>query len=287
MAEQEIFGGEVLEAQSAGLAALFEKAAHAAAVATAAAQVWPEDGPGILRSVIPAGWTETVTDLEEYRPTPRRKGGAFEFDRTASFIEYVKRHAEDGTAIFARGESFMATMNGHTPDAPGWGDYTATLALVATPSWKAWQAANGSWMNQAEFAEFLEDRIPDIANPAGATLLQIATNLRVHTAINFQSTVKLSNGQVQMTYEEDIDSKAGQKGDLVVPERLNLVVTPYYGTDPQTVDARFQWRIVSGKASFTYKLGEEVTRVREEVLTTTGEAIAQALALPILYGRAA
>lgn len=276
------------DGETTGLEALFEAAKRTAAAVNGGHVLLATDGttaePGVLTFCRPDDWTRETVDLEAYAPAPRRKVGHPTFDRAASLVQYVNAHKGDGTAIYARGQSFVAVLNGHAPADPGWGDHVATFALQPTDAWKAWTAADKAWMEQAEFAEFLEDRLPDIAEPAGGALMDIATSLRVKTAINFQSSVKLANGQVQLTYDEDINAGAGQKGDMAIPEKLLLVIQPFEGTEKEMIEARFRWRIASGKARFHYALGEAITRVTRHVLEVVGAEIEKGTTLPVLYG---
>lgn len=236
------------------------------------------------RVVTPEGWCDELLDLEPFQLAPFRKRGEVALDRVESFIAYVTSQVAGVTRVYARGEQFVAVLNDHDEQSPDWRDHRATYALRPTRSWQEWLRANGSWMMQTEFAEWLEDRIADIAEPDGATLMEIATTLRVRTAINFRSKVTLANGQVQMQYEEDIDGKAGPNGDIAIPERLNLVVVPYEGSASRPLEARFRWRVTNGKATFSYWLGDREREVRESVLYEAARKIEDDTGLVVLYG---
>lgn len=284
--EGEGFQGFELKEASHGLGALFD-AAERSAAAVRAAQAIPddEDEPRALRFMLPAGWESEIVDLEPYQDRPYRQRGTATFDRVESFIEYVDVYKDSATLIYARNEWFVAILNGHTAAKPGWCDHLATFTLKETPEWAAWRSANAGWMKQEEFAEFLEDRLGEIAEPDGATLLEIATTLKAKTQVHFQSQIKLSNGQVQMRYEEEVDGIAGHKGDLAIPERLKLVVQPYDGEERARMEARFRWRIArNGEAVFRYELGGELHRVRSEILDLAAKRVAERTGVPVLFG---
>lgn len=270
-----------------GLEALASFTADAAVAATQAV-AWDADAPDIsvLRSVIPEDYTEQITNLEQYAMAPRRKRGSIAVDRADSFIAYLNRHEDEATTrvIYARDGVFVGVMNDHAADAPGWGDHRVTFRLRSTPAWDAWTAANNTEQTQQEFAEFLEDRLGDIAEPAGATLMEIATTLRVKSSLNFQSQVRMSNGQVQLTYNEEIDGRAGVNGDLPIPEYLTLSISPFEGVEPMKLTARFRWRIRDGKAKFHYTLGDVIVEVVEAALTEAATKIEKATSLTVLYG---
>jgi len=69
-----------------------------------------------------------------------------------------------------------------------------------------WQSMHTKPMEQEQFAIYLEDNIADIVEPSGETLLQVALTLQTKTAVDFSSSKRLDNGQVQLTYTEIIDS---------------------------------------------------------------------------------
>ena len=64
----------------------------------------------------------------------------------------------------------------------------------------------------------------------------------------------LANGQRVLRWEEEIDGKAGQKGDLKIPADLELVMAPFIGADPVLVTARFRYRINGGNLTLGVKL---------------------------------
>lgn len=224
-----------------------------------------------------------ITDIEKYRAEPFRKRGLFRFDRASSFAFYVKMHGITDH-ILATDTQFVAFLNGHTAENPGWHDHVASFALKPTPAWTAWMQQDSNWLNQQSFAEFLEDRLNEIAEPDGATLLEIATTLRVKNNINFQSKIQLANGSVRMAYEEDIEGKAGEHGDINIPEKLILVLQPYEGTNEQQIDARFRWRIDRGSVRFRFSLGEAVERIRDQAMEDARVEIEGISGKTVLYG---
>lgn len=247
------------------------------------------EGGTLLRTVTPDEYTENILDLEEYAPIPRRKRGDFSFTRASSFSAYVTKHTRAITDPIAlilatEGGRFVAYLNAHTELFAGWHDHRATFQPQATPQWQAWVAASGKWFTQAEFAEFLDDRIGDIAEPDGATLYNVTTTLRVKSDINFQSGIKLHNGQVNLTYQEEISAGGGAQGEIPVPERLTLLLQPFEDGAKYELAARFRFRASGGKASFHYELGEEIQRVTREEVARLGTEIETATGLSVLYG---
>lgn len=242
--------------------------------------------PGVLSLITPDNWQRTNIDLEDFAPNPRRAKGTFAFTRAGSFVAYVNRHKAINPAplLVATDEgAFTCYLDPHDA-APGWHEHRATFALKATPAWKAWQSADSRPMAQSEFAEFLEDRIGEIASPPAGDLFELTRSLRVKQDIEFDAGMRLQDGQVRLTYREKQSAAAGAKGEIEVPETLSLVVRAYEGTEPIHLVARFRYRMSEGKASFTYLLGEEITRVRAAAVADAADDIADGTGHPVLYG---
>lgn len=236
---------------------------------------------GVPVVVLPDGdgaWRTDVIDLERYQPHPRRKTGSPVVRDVASFIEYVNRHKTEATLAWADSGGWMrCVLNDHEgailegagldDGAAGWQDHTVTMRRERTRGFEAWWSHNGKWLTQQEFAEFLEDRIPEIHAPAGADLLEIATFFQANTAVNFTSARQLSNGQVQMQYVEKIEESGGRNGDTKVPTEFTLVLRPYMDAlkaedgkpEPNqfVAAAKLRYRLEQGKVKFMFKLSED------------------------------
>lgn len=270
------------------LAELYTTVRGAAMAATQPMPINPDAHPDIFTVTVPAGYSIETIDMEPYSPHPRRATGRFQFTRVQSFMEYIGAldavHALPGARrVFAAETGAMTCyFDAHGTD-PGWHEHVAEFTPTETPSWKAWAAASGRWFAQAEFAEFLEDRITEIARPDGATLHTIATTLKVKTNIDFQSGISIHSGQVQLVYQEQMDAGAGAKGDIAIPETLTLVLTPYEGGKAYEAQARFRFRALAGKATFQYHLGDEISRIQREEATHLADEV-NAKFGPVLFG---
>ena len=145
----------------------------------------------------------------------------------------------------------------------GWRRHTATLTLKHSREWAEWAAIDGKLLKQVEFAQFIEDHLSTIAHPDGAVLLDICQTLEAHTGVQFKMQNILANGQRQFRYEETIESRAGQKGDLTIPGELTLVLRPFQGSERIAIAARFRYRIADGVMFLGVKLAEPETAVED------------------------
>ncbi len=85
-----------------------------------------------------------------------------------AFIAYVNRFATTATAVFCNGpegRTFSAVIDYHQPDLPAWSDHTATYCCPITVEWGRWKAGDRKRMDQATFAEFVEENVKDIVVP--------------------------------------------------------------------------------------------------------------------------
>lgn len=186
-------------------------------------------------------------DLEGYLPEPARSRGHAVLHDPHSFVEYVNRLAvRPLTTAWAdlSTRSISAVLNDHGDnDQAGWRDHTVALELQVDPEWTAWTNASGKLKPQTEFAEFLEEHTPSIKEPSAADLLEVATTFQANRGVTFSQGTRLSSGEVQLRYEETTTSTAGRRGQLEVPERIKLELSPFLGGDPVEITALLRWRI--------------------------------------------
>ena len=262
----------LVEAARAGVAAT--KIEHNAAVAH------------YLVATGAGGKIETV-NLETGHPHPLRKRGMVQAFDAASFNMILATNADAGDiAIYVDRDpedpKVVAILNGHGETGPGWGDFRVEIAFRQTPQWAKWKANDGQMMAQVNFAEFIEDNLDDIADPAGAEMLEIAQYLQATRSVNFKSGMRLSSGQVQFQNVEDIQAQVGA-GQVAIPEMFTLGIAPLFGVPSYRVPARFRYRIQDGKLKLGYKLQR-----LETMMETIMEEVEQQLAVgergTILHG---
>lgn len=234
--------------------------------------------------VVPAGGTvERIdNDLDMYRTRPRRKTGTVTVRDAASFNAYLDKHGVEDTEIWADPvtHSLVAVINAHgaadteanEEGQPGWGDHRVRLDLAKTTAWQAWAKHNGQLLRQVDFAEHLEQRLGDITKPAGADMLELAQRFTAKRDVQFESSRRLADGQTQLRYHEQIDAKAGSKGDIAIPEAFELGLVPFEGAEAYKVTARFRYRINDGTLLLGYVLDRP-----EDILRAAFDDIVQAV----------
>lgn len=240
--------------------------------------------------VLPAG--AQPHDLEKYLPAPTRKKATVKMRDVASFCNFVNEEGNDDTRLYGsyNPPSFTAVINDHGA-APGWRDYIAGYACPLSPEWITWKTKSGAAMLQADFAQFIEDNLPDIASskvneqvtPTATEMLEISRSLEAKKKVNFASGVRLSNGQNELIYEEEISGTA-QKGKLQVPEIFTIGIPVLEGGVCYQVQCRLRYRIVDGgKLTMWFELVRP-HKILEDSVKAVWVEIEQKTALAIFNG---
>jgi uncharacterized protein YfdQ (DUF2303 family) len=237
------------------------------------------DSPWLAKVYLPGSPDKAGTivdvDLGAMQPAPLRKRGSVTVFDAASFNQVLADNADAGNvAIYIdrnpERPSVVAVLNGNGRTGPGWSDFRVRIEFRRTPQWEKWRAIDGKMLPQATFAEFIEDNLADIADPPGATMLEIVTYLQATRTVNFRSALRLPSGAIQFQNIEDIDAKVGA-GLIAVPETFTLGVAPLFGLPPYKVPARFRYRIQDGKLA----LGVRLQRVEDVMGQLVEDVIAK------------
>ena len=196
-------------------------------------------------AIIPEG--AHVQDLEHLQLVPTRKRGVVNLRDTDSFIAVVNADKTASTRLYGNytNPQFMAVFNDHADAPAGWQDHRAVYACPTSVEWKTWTAQNGKQMSQVDFAQFIENNLPDVADPPAADMLEISRSLEAKKKVNFASGIRLANGQNELTYEEQISGTAA-KGKLQVPELFTIGIPVLEGGARYAVQARLRYRIQDG-----------------------------------------
>jgi len=210
-----------------------------------------------------------IVDLEAGLPAPTRKTGRVTVFDAASFNQVIKDNSDAGNiAIYfdrnPNKPSVVAVLNGNGTEGPGWGDFRANIEFRPTPQWVKWKANDGKLLSQVDFAEFVEENLEDIADPAGATMLEIASQLQLVRSVNFRSKVTLQSGAFAFTHDQDDKASVGA-GTIDVPQTFTLGIPPIFGLAAYRVPARFRYRIAEGKLMLGYKL-QRVETMMEQIV---------------------
>ncbi|KAB2806961.1 DUF2303 family protein [Pimelobacter simplex] len=255
------------------------------------------DSDRFFVQTVPAGAATHVHDLralaEPLAEFPYRKKGTVHVHDARSFVEYVEKHQLSGTEVWAdlSRRSLVAVINaGDESDSAsdegvaGHGDHRVVLELLHSDEWKTWTNRDKEWLDQATFAEHLEDHAINVVYPDAATMLEIAASLQATRTADIKAGVRLDNGQVQLRYEETETATAGQTGELEIPTIFVVALAPYVGAEPVEVEARFRYRLRQGNLLLSYALLNPADIARS-VFTAIVDDVRGAVTAPVLLGR--
>lgn len=239
-------------------------------------------GAGIPYVVVPEGFK--VQSLEKLLVAPVRTRALAEFVDVGSFIAYVGTRKDDRAIVTAneKASAFTAILDYHHERAAAFGEHVATLKLTPTEEWSAWAASNRKPMTQQAFAEFIESNLPDIAEPNGATILEVSKSLQIDKKVNFLSSTRLQDGNREFVFQESQDASAC-KGTMRVPETFTLGLAPFLGAAKYSLTARLRFRMEEGKLTLWYDLLRP-HKVIEDAFESVVQEIATGLKMAILRG---
>jgi len=221
----------------------------------------------------------------EYRDLPARKTGTTVVRDAFSFDAYWAKHSTDNSEIYADADrlSVTAVLDASSETAANWGSHRLHLQLRETDAWKAWAANDGKLLDQETFANFIEDRLPDIQSPAAADMLEIAQSISGTVKADFASGTRLATGARQLQYTETVTAKAGQKGTLTIPETFVVGLVPFDGSEGYKVTARLRYKIDGSSLRIGYKL-QQPADVRRTAFADVLTKISEQIDTPILNG---
>lgn len=97
-------------------------------------------------------------------------------------------------------------------------------------------------MSQEQFAHFIEQNLVDIVEPNSAEMLEISRELVAKKSANFSSSIRLSNGEHQFSYDEEIKGTT-KSGNLSIPETFKIGIPVFLNGEAYSIEARLRYRI--------------------------------------------
>lgn len=230
--------------------------------------------------------TLEVRALEGYLAAPLHPRGAAVVHAPADFVGYVARLATDHTTMWADLATgrVVAVLDDHADaDAAGWRAHTVTLAMQEDPDWATWLRYDGERREQSVFAEHLEGLTHTIDSPPAADMLEMVSTFHAHRNVTFRQAVKVTSGDVQLTYEEDTKAAAGASGKMEVPREFTLRISPWTTVPPVELTARLRWRIENGALRIGYALLRP-DRAKRDAFETVLAVVRAGVPVPLFLG---
>jgi len=257
-------------------------------------------------AIVPEGaQLESVKSyFDEYRTKPqRRKGTAALFD-LSSFNAHANRFKSQDSALFAdptpNAPKLVAVLNYAPATSTDFGDHRGVYAFPLSDEWLAWGKTNGTQLSQAAFAEFIENRIADIGDPAAAgqtaqdvaalisatyaspsRLLEVSRGLALNVDRQLKQQVSLANGECSFAFSEAHSDASG--APLKVPGAFLITIPVFRGGALYQLPVRLRYRAKDAKVVWFYELYRQ-DRVFDHAFREACDTAAKETALPLFFG---
>jgi len=239
----------------------------------------PKTSQSVPVVLVPKTMQAHAVDFEKYRDAPLRRAGTAVATTPGSFIQMVLRNENEDSAVFAKCDSptdlsLLAVIdyNRKGPEgAPRFGLHRISYTFPVSDEWEFWTANDGKQMRQAEFAEFIEARIADLGDPAGASdgakafaaligseiatparILELSRGLSIRVDSKVGAQHNLSSGERQLTYSEAHNDEAGKP--IKVPGAFLLQIPVFKDDGNYAIPVRLFYRITQGAVLWHYQL---------------------------------
>lgn len=213
-------------------------------------------GDGWARGVVPETFKVVGVDWSAELLSPRRSRGVISLYDASSFLAALEQRST-GTPVLYADEAKLAlvgVLDDDHADIPGWRQYRVSLTMRPTSAWATWRSGSDKLFTQEEFAEFVEEHSADFISPDSATMLDLAQSIEGTLHAKFQMGSRLSDGARQVSWVEDVTTRAGKAGQLSIPDRFTLALRPFLESDRVSVEALLRLRIRDGQLRLAYRL---------------------------------
>jgi uncharacterized protein YfdQ (DUF2303 family) len=246
---------------------------------------------------------DVFTEAQKWRDRPIRRLGTAKAFTLDSFIEMVKRHADEHSVVFADivsdAPKLTAVIDYHeTGGSPRFGNHRIVYEFPLSDEWKAWRGGDGVPMAQLAFAQWIEDHIAELASPYDAErseleplmqtafgapneIARIARGLQINVESKVSEVRVLQTGEAQISFEETHKDSDGRP--LKVPGLFMLSIPLFIGGEPVRIPARLRYKRDGQGLKWSYHLYRWREFVRS-ALVEAGVDVGSETALPVYEG---
>lgn len=233
----------------------------------------------------------TLIDLKNVLGQPDHIRQRVSLLSVSALLAYLARYATSETVVFANEQAagYEAVLDYHPkvispdqPDSRGECEHTARYDCPKSEEWNDWFGNSGKMLDQEAFAEFIETHLKDIVEPSGADMLQLALHLQIHKTAQFESGIRLDNGQVQFRYQETIKGTS-KVGDLSIPAMFVIRIPVFVDGATFRVECRFKYQLRDGKLLMGHTLMRPKDVAQAAIKVVTAE-ITKGTTAPVFVG---
>lgn len=249
-----------------------------------------------------------TSELDAYRPHPKRRAGVATLYDLESFIAHTNRFKSDASALFAdpnsSGPHLTSVLDYHPggDGAPAWRAHRGLYECPLSAEWKRWTGQAGKGMTPAQFAEFLEANITDLADPSGklgataqalaaaagiefappARILELSRGLSVRATSLVKEAKNLATGEVNVAYVTEHQDERGQP--LKVPGGFLIAVPVFRGGAAYKVPVRLRYRLRESQITWFFEL-YQAERFFDDAFAEACKKAQEATGLPLFQGQ--
>ena len=242
----------------------------------------PNSDVGAPYAVVPQEMSVVClkSTIDKYATKPERRRGTASADRLESFVDLTNRSKDKDSVIFAHGK-----INGKSIEArltaildyniastenndARFGEHRIVYDFPVSKEFKAWMALDGDFMEQEEFAFFLEDKINQLSVPndedkavvQGLTpvfadpiqMLELSKGLELRSQEHVRKSFKTQTGETQIQYSNEHSDGDGQP--LIVPNFFVVNIPVFEMGGRERIVVRLRYRVKQGAIKWVYDL---------------------------------
>lgn len=252
------------------------------------ANIGVEDGQN-YPVLIPKGGNDAKSlkpILDEYREHPERMEGEVVLQTQESFTAFINKFQRNNSVVFADNSRsrLTAVIDYHDQDKslPQYGRFRAVFDCPLSNQLKKWLEGNDRWMEQSDFAHFIEDSIFDVVDPPNLTeniaeddkgianianvlatkysginkLITASRGLKITVEEEYVQSVSLASGEIKMSFSKVNKVGVTVVDEAIVPEMFLIVIPIYRGGSPYRLAVRLRHKTDSaaGRVKWKYEV---------------------------------
>ena len=286
-------------------------------------------GPERVLVVCPDGRKiEDVTEkLLGMQPNPRERRGIVKLLALDSFVAFATRMREPSTVLFADQGGKVITavfdyhdaLNGlpaateaetlpldaqaealpHSGPLPRWSRFRASFEFPVSRQWKAWSQMHATPLSQGGLANFLEENITDIADPATvlhapalvpliadlglrlgdrSELLAAARGLQLASEEKVSQAINTTTGEVQVVYEQKHAQETVQ-----IPSAFLLQAPVFEGDAAYLLLVRLRHRKKDTTVIWSFDI-YQLDKAVDVAFKSACDTVSTTVGIPLFYG---
>lgn len=228
-------------------------------------------GPEVLWNPKSGEYESTKLFEDERRSKPERAAGHCTHQTLTSLIGWTNRSKNESTVAFVEKTGAGATAEvvvdydaAGDSGAPGFRERRGSYKFPMSQEWEAWVFRRQDWMSSSQMAEFIEDHIGDVRDPASASdaivdtskamgvklgspamLMTISRGVDISTKTQVKSAKNLATGDISVVYDE----KSGSS-QIEIPGGFVIAIPVFQSGPLYTMFVRLRYRVKDGTISW-------------------------------------